>query len=140
MNFCEFYENSYNLNYMYLKYFFKNCKKSIISLIWYVETHILNIDEKYNYILGKIKLLLAILYKIMVIIHKSSLEILKIVIEPFNGSTRLTKKLHKILWKLEYTLFTNYIGLSHCLIHFNLNIDVCIPKVFSSSCTPLLCT
>jgi hypothetical protein len=47
-----FLENSYNLNYMYLKYSFK-IAKNIISLIWSIIGGILNIDEQYNYILGK---------------------------------------------------------------------------------------
>jgi hypothetical protein len=60
----------------------------------------------------------------MIIIHKHSQEILKMVIESFYGRTSLTKKIHKILGKLEYTLFTNYIGLSHCFIQRNLNFEV----------------
>jgi hypothetical protein len=39
---------------------------------------------------------------------------------------KLEKKFHKILWKLEYTLFTNYIDLLQCLIQLNLNFEVCI--------------
>jgi len=63
-------------------------------------------------------------YEIIIIITKTSPNILQIAILSFYWCIILTSKFHKLLKKLVYTLFIKWMDLSYCFIQLKSNFEI----------------